>query len=809
MSEPIRMSGMVSGLDTESIISAMMTTYQTKIDNQSKKLTKLTWQQEAYQAVAKKMSDFQKKYFDVLNKNTYLMGSSTFNKYASEISSASGASTKGLNVTTSSSSQAGSHKFTVLQTAKASTVKGGEIKPESFKLDIGKALESVGGKDIDNGDGTFTRVYNMSMDVKVGGVTKTISFSGQGEVGADGTVDMDAVKQNALSNLNAQLQIGFGYTGNHTGSANAADIEGAVDPDNGHEWFLQAEMNADGGFEFVVGGNASVSVTENIGNFGLTDAAKTKTVNLGNVVTGTNTFSMDVGGVIKNISFEGVSSTYYDSRNEDGNEAILEEYNSLKEAAYRKANNLEDDAEIDEAKLKAYTYTSAQAAQDKNKAQMTSALNDAFADEGVTFAFNGTSLTATKGDEGMEFTMHAIEGGTLGLTKGTSSNKITSKTKLEELGIAADGDGNYTLKINDVEIKVGADATIDSLIKAVNASDAGVNMSYSALTNSFSLEAKELGGAGDIRIEGSDLTTTLGITDENGNYDFELGQNAAIELDGETVYLNENKYELDGTTFAFTDDIAVGETFTVEIEKDTSGLKDIIKGFVEDYNKLIDEVYEYIGKAPATDSKGEKYEPLTDAEKEAMSEEEIEKWEKMAKQGVLYNDRTVTGVMSQMRTALYNTVTLDDGSKIGLFSLGIKTSNDYGDHGKLEIDEEQLDKMLSENLDAVTELFTNTESGLMKKLDGILDGAVKATGSRESRGSLVRKAGLESSSSTILDSTIFKEMENLRERISDLQKKYDTREDYWWGVFTNLESMMSDLNSQSSYLSSYLGGGGY
>ncbi len=809
MSDPIRMSGMVSGLDTESIISAMMTTYQSKIDNQNKKLTKLTWQQEAYQAIAKKMTDFQNKYFDILNKKTYLMGSSTFNKYGAKVSSASGASTNGLTVTTTTNSKAATHKFTVLQTAKASTVKGSEITPENFKLDIDKALQSVGGTDVDNGDGTFTRVYNMSMDVKVGGVTKTISFSGQGAVDADGNVDMDAVKQNAIDNLNTQLQVGFGYTGNHTGAENADAIEGVIDPDNGHEWFLQAEMNADGGIEFIVGGNATVSVTENRGNFGLSKAAESQSVALGSVVTGTNSISLEIGGAIKNVSFEGVSSTYYDSKGEAGNEAILAEYNALKEAAYRKEKGLDADAEINEKDLEKYSYTNAQAAQDKNSAALTEALNAAYADEGITFALSGSKLTAKNGDEAVQFTMHATEGGTLGLAKGNSSNKITSKTTLADMGIAADEDGNYTIKINDVEISVGADATIDSLVKAVNASEAGVTMSYSALTNSFSMEAKEMGGAGDIRIEGSDLTTALGITAADGSYDFELGQNAAIELDGEIVYLNENAYELDGTTFEFTDEIAIGETFTIGIEQSYDDVKELIKGFVEDYNQLIEDVYEYVGKAPATDSKGNKYEPLTDAEKEAMSEEEIEKWEKTAKQGILYNDRTVTGIMSQMRTALYNTVTLDDGSKIGLFSLGIKTSNDYGEHGKLEINEEQLDKMLSTNLDAVTELFTNTETGLMKQLDGILDGAVKATGSRENRGSLVRKAGLENSS-TILDSTIYKEMENLRDRLASLQDKYDSREDYWWGVFTNLESMMSDLNNQSSYMSSYLGGfGGY
>lgn len=807
MSDPIRMSGMVSGLDTESIIGAMMTTYQSKIDNQNKKLTKLTWQQEAYQAIAKKMTDFQSKYFDILNKNTYLMSSNTFNKFGAKISSASGTSTSGLKVTTTAASKAATHKFTVLQTAKASTVKGGEITPQNFKLDLDKALQSVGGTDVDNGDGTFTRVYNMSMDVKVGGVTKTVSFSGQGVVDADGNIDMDAVKQNALDNLNTQLQAGFGYTGNHISSENASAIEGVVDAENGHEWFLQAELNAEGGIEFIVGGNATVSVTENKGNFGLSAAAASQTVSMGSVVTGNNAVSIDIGGVSKSVSFEGVSSTYYDSRKEEGNEAILEEYNKLKEAAYRKENNLAADAEIDAEKLEKYSYTSAQAAKDKNSAALTEALNNAYADEGITFALDGSKLTAKNGDEAVEFTMHAIEGGTLGLTKGNSTNKITSKTTLADMGLETDADGNYTMRINDVEISVGADSTIDSLVKAVNSSDAGVKMSYSALTNSFSLEAKELGGAGDIRIEGSELTTALGITDASGAYDFELGQNAAIELDGEIVYLNENSYNLDGTTFEFTDEIAVGETFTIGIEQSYDDVKDTIKSFVEDYNKLIDEVYDYIGKAPATDSKGDKYDPLTDEEKEAMSEDEIEKWESMAKQGILYNDRTVSGIMSQMRTALYNTVTLDDGSKIGLFSLGIKTSNDYAEHGKLEIDEEQLDKMLSTNLDAVTELFTNSENGLMKQLDGILDGAVKATGSKESRGSLVRKAGLENSS-TILDSTIFKEMENLRDRILSLQDKYDAREDYWWGVFTNLESMMSDLNNQSSYIGSYFGGFG-
>lgn len=45
----IRLGGLTSGFDTEAMIEQLLSTYQTRIDNQSKKLTKLSWQQEAYQ----------------------------------------------------------------------------------------------------------------------------------------------------------------------------------------------------------------------------------------------------------------------------------------------------------------------------------------------------------------------------------------------------------------------------------------------------------------------------------------------------------------------------------------------------------------------------------------------------------------------------------------------------------------------------------------------------------------------------------------------------------------------------------------
>ena len=92
---------------------------------------------------------------------------------------------------------------------------------------------------------------------------------------------------------------------------------------------------------------------------------------------------------------------------------------------------------------------------------------------------------------------------------------------------------------------------------------------------------------------------------------------------------------------------------------------------------------------------------------------------------------------------------------------------------------------------------------VFKKMDNIIDKAVKSTGAESGRGSLIKKAGL-ASGATATSNSIFKEMEKVRDRLVSLQDRYSNREDYWWGVFTNLESMMSDLNSQSQYMSGFM-----
>lgn len=778
-SDIMRLAGINSGYDTESMIEQMMSAYQTKIDNQNKKLTKLSWQQEAYRDVTSKLTDFKNKYFDILKKDSYLLSSNNFNKYNSTVTNkTNGDKAAGISVTTTTSSREASYKVRVDQLASAAKIQGKTLSPDGFKLDLEKAVSTA----VPDSEGK----YNFALDVKVGDVTRTIEF--EPVLNADDSLDVSGT----IDALNTQLKDAFGEIGDGNGTL-----------------FIQAKEDASGKVIFDVGGNAAVSITEKTGNFGLAAMRKSVAIATQSAVTGKNTVSVTVGDVTKNVSFEGVSENYYDSRNDSGNSAILAEYNALKAAAYRKDNNLSSTAEVSQSDLDNYTYTSVQAAKDKNAAALSEALDNAFSDEGIDFTISGSYVTATKGAISQEFSITSVEGGTLGITKGTAGNKFSGRTKLTDMGIIGNDislDGNtgnttknYSFMINGVTVKADADATIDDLVSAVNKSGAGVTMAYSALTNSFSLTANDMGSGESIEIDTDNrILKELGITDGTVT----AGQNAIINVNGQQIYHNSNSYTVEGTTLKFTDDIEIGTDYNIGVTKSYDDVKQTIKDFVADYNQLIEDVYGHIGTSPKRDENNNTYEPLTDAEKEEMSDDEIEKWEKAAKQGVIYNDSTISGIMSQIRTALYSAVTLGDGTKFGLYNIGITTSSDYTEHGKLEIDEDKFNKAFEENAEAIEKLFTDPTNGVMNRVNNIIDNAVKTTG--KVKGSLIRKAGLESGS-TSTDNSIYKEMKRITDRISQLQERYNAKEDYWWSVFTNLESMMSDLNSQTSYMSSYLG----
>ncbi len=788
MSDLMRLAGINSGYDSEAMIQQMMSAYQSKIDTQTKKLTKLQWKQEAYRDVTSKLKTFQQKYFDILNRSSYLLSPSTFSKFKSTVT-ANGVDKSNITITTDSNSQIGNHTLSVKQTAAAAKVQGKALNPENFSLDLSAAANSSAYTVDEEGN----RNYNLSLDVKVGGVSKTLDLDVQIAQKEDGSIDMDAFYSQVTEKLNSELKDKFGYTGRTSDTG----ANGYVDGD-GKELMVHAEQK-DGKLNFTVGGNASVTVSENEGNFGLSLSSNYLVIDPRSAVTGENSVAVTVNGVSKNVKFEGISDTYYDSRNDADKGDLLTEFNDLKKAAYRRVMHLADNAEVTDEDMENFVYTSSDAAYDKNSKALSDALKDAFKDEGVDFSLNGVYLSATNDGSAVQFSMTSASGGTLGLGKGTASNKFdTANSTLKDLGIM--GDGESTLKINGVEISVSGDYTVEDLVDAVNKSGAGVTMAYSKLENTFTITANDMGTAGNISVEESELAAALGISTAGGAVSTD-GQNAIFELDGVEIVNDSNTYEVDGVKINFEKAVA-GEEYDIGVSKDYTDVKQLIKDFVKDYNQLIDDVYGHIGTAPVRDSKNNLYEPLTDTDKEDMDEDEIEKWETAAKKGVIYNDETVSGIMSRIRSALYTSVTLEDGSKFGLYNMGITTMSYKDDaHGKLKIDEDQFDKVFDEHPEAVAELFTNT-SGALNKVNDIIDSAISTTGTK---GSLVRKAGIEGQTSA-KDNELYRQMEQINKRISQLQDRYDAKEEYWWKVFTNLEKMMSDFNSQSAYISNMFSG---
>lgn len=791
MSDIMRLAGINSGYDTEAMITEMLSAYQTKIDNQNKKLTKLQWKQEAVRDVTTKLQTFQNKYFDILKKDTYIMSPSTFSKIKSTITSKDSSDVSNqIKVTTTSSSKVGNFSLKVKQTATSAKLTGNKIEPQGFSLDLEKASSAnyVTAKD---DSGSTAREYNFALDVKVGDVTKTVEFNFSAQE-VNGEVDMEEFANNMTASINKAFEDEFGTTG-RTGSS----VTGALNA-QGEELFLSASASSDfKTMEFKVGGNATVSISEKTGNFGLAKEDTSHAIATQSCVTGSNTVAITVDGKTRNVTFDGVASTYFDSREEDGNESVLKEYNKLKEAAFRKDKNLSDSAAIDSDAFESFSYTGTQAAKDKNKQALLDAANNEFKSDNVTFSITDAGYIKAGGKK---FSITSVDGGTLGLTKGVATNKISSSETLGKMGLVTE---ESEFKINGKTIKVDADTTVDKFVSAVNSADAGVTLSYSTVENRFVITADDMGSAGNINVEDTELTRALGIAGDGvSNVD---GKNAVIEVDGVEIYHNSNSYEYDGTKIDFTDAVE-GTEYKIGLTKDYDDVKQLIKDFVNDYNQLIEDVYGHIGTSPVRDSNDNLYEPLTDDEKEEMSDDEIEKWEETAKKGVLYNDSTISSIMSQIRTTLYNAVTLDDGSKFGIYNLGITTiAYDYESHGKLEIDEEKLDAAFENNAEAVSKLFTDPDTGIMKKIDTIIDNAISTSTNSSTgsiRGSLIRKAGLESGS-TSKNNEIYKQMQQINERINTLQDRYDAKEDYWWDVFTNLESVLGDLNSQSSYLSSY------
>jgi flagellar hook-associated protein 2 len=395
---------------------------------------------------------------------------------------------------------------------------------------------------------------------------------------------------------------------------------------------------------------------------------------------------------------------------------------------------------------------------------------------------------------------------------------------------------NYVFIINDVRISVNEDESISSLMSKINASQAGVTLSYSEVTDKFTLTAKQQGTGENIVMGDTNGNLLMALGLKNGTYNYTTtdsggntishsvtssgaaatvyGQNAIAYIDGQKIERASNEFTVNGVAYSlkslFKDtwtpqiDTTSGKVTNatdgteVSLAADVTDLKEHIKNFVTDYNALVDLLYGVTNEEAYSD-----YEPLTEEERAAMSESQIKLWEEKAKSGILRNDSTINKIFSSMREAFLTSV-----NGFSLFNMGITYGNvneSWKSNGKLTIsDEAKLQSALEANPDQVRDFFTNASKGVATKLDTIIDNAVRTTGGEGHRGSLIEIAGWPSTLSET-ENTLYTQILNHNKRITTLKEQLEKEESRLWTQFSAMEEALSKLNEQNSLISQYFG----
>lgn len=412
----------------------------------------------------------------------------------------------------------------------------------------------------------------------------------------------------------------------------------------------------------------------------------------------------------------------------------------------------------------------------------------------------------------------------LGFTSG-ATNKLDIGKSLESLStsfandLTFNSDGKLKFTINSKEFTFDKSTSLYSMMNTINAdTDAKVNMKYDETTDQFVITAKQLGYGENINIGTVQSGNFFGAGGASGigtgNATTIQGNDASAKIDGQLVTRGSNTFTLNGTTYnlikAHTNPAAESET--VSLSTNTDDIFNNIKGFIDKYNEIIAGI-----NLKLTEKYDRNYLPLTDEQKESMSDDEIKTWETKAKTGLLHNDPMLQSVLYDMRRALSDSV---EGVSSRLSDIGI-TTGAYYENGKLIINETKLKAAISADPDSVSKLFTqeaensyaesNTSvlraeryktEGLANRLSDILDDNIRTT---NGKGLFLQKAGLEGDS-TQYTSTIYLQIGEYDDDISAWITKLNDKQNAYYAKFTAMEKYISQMNAQSSWLSSQFSG---
>lgn len=794
--------GLASGIDRDALIEQMTARTTSKITAKKQAMTKLEWKRDAYRSISNKIIDLQDNYLsysatkslknsDFFAKNQVsVQGDPDYTKYISatgNADTASRVSVLGVNKLATSATLISGEKKTdsaiTLGGISASDFSNKEVKTSNLsgtKLTFG--TYSITDKKFTE-EATFT--FPTSYEKKVDGKTETVTIDytadskdvvkqlnealdSQGFLGKDGksgikfTLKGDQIQISQTPNItdkgkscviretsSALKSLGF-----NSGKMNKDDIDNGISLD-----------------EFNASSNKSSFEAAAITKQPLSGYLKGKSI------------SVSYGGQTKNIELI-------------GDKEEIKDFKAFKDSLQNKL-----DKAFGSGKVTVGTVTVGEGKDSK---------------EILAFTAKDNKQTLQISADSKELQ------NALGITS-TQSNKISTGSSLwenrDKLGLGKydtkeklnDALKNFT--VNGAKIdNITADTTVDGLLTAINNNkDAGVTATYLGSANKFVLSSNEKGEGREISLGADPKDTTDAANlifggDKKESHDGTDGE-MSILYNGvqTTITSSSNTFSIDGLDITATNTFNTGSAtaeggvrFTASA--DTEKVTETVKKFIEAYNAMIDEV-----RTQATTRPDSNYKPLTDDQKNEMNETSIKNWEDKAKEGILYNssalkdlDNATQGIFSSM---MINGVSYDDLEKIG-----ISFPDDYTAGGKIEFDEEKFKTAMDSDPEKVSDLFTGTH-GIVNTIDSTLSTYATRYASRNgnSYGVLIEEAGSEKLSLTLTNNSIYKELKDMQETITNLQSQLSTEQDRYISQFTQMETLINQMNSQSSYLSQ-LGG---
>lgn len=744
MGSNVSISGLVSNLDTDSIVSALVSAYSTKKDKYVKAQTKLEWKQDAWKELNTKIYSF---YSGTLSS---LRFSNAFSKKASSVDS-----TKAT-VKASSDAVSGTQKLKIKQLAKSGYLTGAVVKSSdgsNTKLTGSSKLSELGIED------------GSSISVKVGNTEKTITLNGSDSINT-------AVARLKEAGLNAsfdEINQRFFVSSKASGSEGEFSIIGANS--SGLKALNGMGLNSVTSADVESYRYWAALTDDDISNFTDTDYTKQKTAlydltdevsmnklkdTLRSTLEKANESNETLGKANKLIDYK------LDAINEVSGLSLEERSALISKAAERmteisskKELTDEDKAELEELQAKHEIYVASANATFNVEAEKKKYEDEKTENQKIIDANAATIDTANKA--------LADNDGFTAYVNGLNDDITKKNAELKETIL-----DNYNTKRSNAK----------EFVKAYDiVNDANADKTSDEYKNALQLIGDNSGsGTGAVRIQ---------------------GQDAIVELNGATFTSASNNFQINGLTITANQLTGADEEISITTNTDTQGIYDMIKGFFTEYNTLIKEMDSLYN---ADSAKG--YEPLTDDEKEAMTDKEIEKWEEKIKKALLRRDDTLQSVSDSIKNAFQKSYEIN-GKKYSLSSFGIKTGGYFtsGDNEKsiFHIDGDSKDSTSSGNTDKLMAAIASDPDTVCEFFNKLADG-VYAELSNKMKGTT-----LSSAYTVYNDKSMKNEYNEYTKTIKSWEEKIESYEEKYRKQFTAMEKALATLNSNSSSLTGLLG----